>query len=104
MDFFTSKDGYRDFQRSAAKWCRTKQSRAKLSIFLVCLEEMNVQLPSWACKTKPKAKRWFCLARWTSISRNCATSFTKQMSQICGFPSTSSASKQYQCLPQANSI
>ncbi len=28
-DFFSSKAGYRAFQRSAAKWCRTKRSSKK---------------------------------------------------------------------------
>ena len=30
MDFFILKGGCRDFQRSAAKWCRTKQSSSKI--------------------------------------------------------------------------
>src|SRR5207302_11061880 len=72
MDFFTSKAACRVFQKSAAKWCRTKRSNKKLLICCSSQAETNVRSPLSACRMKQKVKHSCCSAQSISTLLICA--------------------------------
>src|SRR5437867_11399226 len=85
MDFFTSKAACRVFQKSAAKWCRTKPLNKKLLIGCSSQAETNVRSPLSAYRMKQKVKHSCCSAQSISILLIFAKNFRTQSYQTCGF-------------------